>query len=240
MKICICDKDLFIRKKLQQFIKAFEIAENVFEFCFFSNGEDMLKSINNSVKFDIVFLDIDLKDVNGITIAERIKETAPKTIIIFLSGVSDYIFEAFRLEVLHFLVKPIKENEFKEVFNRALKKYTSLNSTLILKWKNERYCISIDEISFVEGYNRHLCVHTASGNYEAVGKIVDLYEILKNHNFVRIHQGFVVNMQYIKNFKTEDVELTDGTKVMVSVRKKQEALKIYDEYIKKSMYLLHF
>ena len=171
--------------------------------------------------------------INGIEAAETIRELALETIIIFVSSHSSYIFDAFRIEALHFLVKPIKEKEFAEVFTRAMKKYTAANASVVLKWESVRNKISINKISYVEGYRRHLTVHTANGVYEAVGKISEIYEILKPHGFVRVHQGFIVNMNYIKSFNANEVELTDGSRVAVSVRKKQEALKAYDIFIRK-------
>ncbi len=180
-----------------------------------------------------MFIDIEMGGINGVEAAEIIREFAPETIIIFVSSHSSYIFDAFRIEALHFLVKPIKEKEFSEVFTRAMKKYTATNASVILKWESVRNKISINKISYVEGYRRHLTVHTASGVYEAVGKISEIYEILKPHGFVRVHQGFIVNMNYIKSFNANEVELTDGSKVAVSVRKKQEALKAYDIFIRK-------
>lgn len=233
MKICICDSNLSVHKEIKKLIRNFRTEENYFEITDFTSAEEVLRSYESGKNFGIVFLDIEMSDINGIEAAERIKEIAPKSIIIFVSGHTDFIFEAFRIEALHFIVKPIREKEFSEVFDRAVKKYIAVNSTVLLKWQSERYCIPVDEISFVEGYQRHLTVHTASRDYEAVGKLSEMFDTLCHHDFVRIHQGFIVNMHYIKSFGTNDIELTDGTRVMMSVRKRQEALKIYDSFLKK-------
>lgn len=233
MKICICDGKNSVHEEIKKLIQHFGEEENSFEITDFSSGKEIIRSYENGKTFDIVFLEIEMTDINGIEVAERIKEISPKSIIVFLSGYTDFVFEAFRIEALHFIVKPIKEKEFNEVFDRACKKFISISSTVILKWQSERYCIPVDEISFVEGYQRHLTVHTAGRDYEAVGKLSEIFETLCHHGFVRSHQGFIVNMHYIKNFGSNDIELTDGTKVMLSVRKRQEALKIYDAFLLK-------
>lgn len=233
MKICICDDDSFAVREIRNLLLPFQTEEDGFDISDFSCGEDLIEYYKNGERFDIAFIDIEMEGINGVEVAETIKESAPETIIIFVSSHSNYVFDAFRIEALHFLVKPIKEKEFNDVFTRAMKKYTAINASVILKWESVRNKIPIDKISFVEGYRRHLTVHTASGVYEAVGKISEIYEILKPHGFVRVHQGFVVNMNYIKSFNANEVELTDGSKVAVSVRKKQEALKAYDIFIRK-------
>ncbi|MBR3766740.1 MAG: response regulator transcription factor [Clostridia bacterium] len=233
MKICICDDDSFFIREIRNRLSLFQTETEGFDIYDFSCTEELLEHYKNGDTFDIVFIDIEMKGINGIEAAGKIRETAPETIIIFVSGYSDYIFEAFRIESLYFLVKPVKDNEFSEVFTRAMKKYTSLNASIILKWESTRNKITIDKISYVEGYRRHLTVHTANGIFEAVGKISEIYDILKPHGFVRVHQGFIVNMNYIKCFGVNEIELTDGSIIPVSVRKKQEALKTYDIFIKK-------
>lgn len=233
MKICICDDECFTVREIRGLLEPFQTEAESFNISDFSCGEDLIEFYKNGGSFDIVFIDIEMKGINGIESAETIREFAPETIIIFVSSHSSYIFDAFRIEALHFLVKPIKEKEFSEVFTRAMKKYTAVNASVILKWESVRNKTSINKISFVEGYRRHLIVHTAEGVFESVGKISEIYEILKPHGFVRVHQGFIVNMNYIKNFNASEVELTDGSRVAVSVRKKQEALKAYDIFIRK-------
>lgn len=233
MKICICDDDSFTNREIRSLLENFAESEDGFDVSDFSCGEELIECYKNGGCFDIVFLDIEMKGMNGIEAAEAIKCIAPETMIIFVSSHSSYVFDAFRIEALHFLVKPVKEKEFTEVFTRAMKKYTAENASVILKWESTRNKIKISNISFVEGYRRHLIVHTASGVFEAVGKISEIYDLLKPHGFVRVHQGFIVNMNYIESFSTNEVELTDGSRVAVSVRKKQEALKAYDIFIRK-------
>ena len=233
MKICICDDDRFTVREIRGLLEPFNIEEDSFSISDFPDGEGLIEYYRGGGRFDIIFLDIELNGINGIEAAGLIKELAPETIVIFVSSHSRYIFDAFRIEALHFLVKPIKPEEFSEVFNRAMKKYTKINASVVLKWESVRNKIQISTISYVEGYRRHLCVHTANGTFEAVGKISEIYEILKPHGFVRVHQGFIVNMNYIKSFNVNEVELTDGSRVAVSVRKKQEALKTYDIFIRK-------
>lgn len=235
MKICICDEDSFFIREIRNRLLPFSTAEEGFQVSDFSSAQELIEYYRNGGSFDILFIDIEMNGINGIEAAEIIRALSPRTIIIFVSSLTDCIFDAFRIEALHFLVKPVRDREFEEVFDRALNKYRTVNASIILKWESTRNKIQIDKISFVEGYRRHLTVHTADGVYEAVGKISEMQDILSPHGFVRVHQGFIVNMNYIKSFKTDEVELTDGTRVPVSVRKRQDALKIYDNFIEKQV-----
>ncbi len=235
MKIGICDDDSFFIKEIRDRLESFSTAEEGFHVSDFCSTDELIEYYRNGGHFDILFINIEMRGINGIEAAEIIRALSPRTIIIFVSAHSDYIFDAFRLEALHFLVKPVRDREWSEVFGRAINKYRTVNASIILKWESTRNKIGIDKISFVEGYRRHLTVHTADGVFEAVGKLSEMQELLSPHGFVRVHQGFIVNMNYIKSFKTDELELTDGTRVPVSVRKRQDALKIYDNFIEKQI-----
>lgn len=231
MKICICDDDSFFIEEIRNRLSQLQTESECFSVSDFRGTEELLEFYKNGGYSDILFIDIEMDGINGIEAAEIIRALSPRTIIIFVSAHSDYIFDAFRLEALHFLVKPVKDSDFSEVFGRALNKYRAVNASIVLRWESTRNKIEIDKISFVEGYRRHLSVHTAGGVFEAVGKMSEIQQLLSPHGFVRVHQGFIVNMHYIKCFGINEIELTDGSRVPVSVRKRQDALKVYDNFI---------
>ena len=77
-----------------------------------------------------------------------------------MSNYTHYVFEAFRVKALHFFVKPILSTEFTNVFTHATCKYKTINSTILLKWQNERYTIKVDTIKYVERYKRQITVYT--------------------------------------------------------------------------------
>ncbi len=228
--ICICDDEKSIHTEVKTYLNMFQALDiNITDTY---SGEDLLIYLEKGRSFDIVFLDIELKQLTGLYVAQKIRKIFPKTIIIFISNYPNYVFDAFSVEALHFLVKPLSLSEFKNVFDRAINKYTIINSTISLKWQSERYIIKIDTIKYIEGYKRHIIVYTEDGIYESLGKIPDLLKELSPHGFIRTHQGFIVNMDYIKRFDLTDVVLFDGTKVMISVRKRSQALKAFDNYLK--------
>lgn len=231
LKICICDDDKGTHTILTSYLQNFKEENFEFEIKNYFSAEDLINHYKDDY-FDLIFLDIEIGPHNGIDVAEKIRKMTSKTIIIFISNFPHYVFDSFRVEALHFLVKPISEAEFANVFNRALFKFKSVNSSISLKWQNERYVIKISTIKYIEGYKRHITIYTTDGTYEALGKIPELLKELSPHGFIRIHQGFIVNMDYIKRFDSSDVVLFDGTKVMISVRKRAEALQSFDKYLK--------
>ncbi len=109
MKICISDDDCFTVREIRKLLEPFRTEDDGFDISDFSCGEDLIEFYKNGGCFDIVFIDIEMGGINGIEAAETIREIAPETIIIFVSSHSSYKFDAFRIEALHNLMKPIKE-----------------------------------------------------------------------------------------------------------------------------------
>ncbi len=233
MKIAICDDESETRCEVQALIENFNMSCVQFEIFQFGSGEELTESYCNGNQFDIIFLDVKMNMLDGIETAAKIRSFQNDVIIIFVSGYPSYVFETFKVEALHFIVKPIDPDEFNDVFCRAINKYNLINSFICFKWQNDRLKTPINDIIYIEGYNRHLKVHTANKNFETVGKMSDLLKSLAPHGFLHIHQGFLVNMNYIKLFEKNDVILTNGEKAMVSIRKRSEALKAFDEYLRK-------
>lgn len=232
VNFCICDDDKSIHQELNKLITLNLDNNTEFDIINVFSAEELIEKYQHNQFFDIIFLDVEMKSLSGIDAAKIIRELHPSAIIIFISNHPHYVFEVFKVEALHFLVKPISFAEFKNVFTRALHKYKTTHTSITLKWQNERYVIKANTIKYIEGYKRHITVYTTEDTYEALGKIPDLLKELSPHGFIRTHQGFLVNMDYIKRFDATDVVLFDGTKVMISVRKRAEALQAFDKYLK--------
>lgn len=236
MNLCICDDDEIVHDRIKELLCSFEINEDNISITDTFSGEELLDKLSAGIRFDIIFLDVEMDNIDGVKTAEQIRTIDSETIIIFVSSHSRYTKDAFRVEALHFIDKPIDPDEFAEVFARAVKKYCTNNETVTFKWEAERYNIPIKDIVYIEGYKRHLTVVTVKGEVEAVGRIPVVQKVLAPYGFIQLHQGFIVNAEFIKVFGREDVTLKDGKKLTVSVRKRRDALKSYDAYLRNRMW----
>lgn len=233
MKICICDDDDFMHQEIRNNLQPFFTESGLPQITDLFSGEELVECYSLPIGFDIIFLDIEMGKLNGIETATEIRKHSPEAIIIFVSSHKNYVFDAFRCEAFHFLVKPIKQDEFDDVFNRALYKHRVMNEKYHICRKNLRQALPIGDITYIEGYKRWLKVHTAQEVYEHTGKVSDAYEKLKGHGFLRVHQGYVVNMRHIKTFGSTEIILKDGSVIPIGEKRRHEALQMYDKYIQK-------
>ncbi len=225
MRIVICDDSVEISQELEGYIKKYTPDAEIFSY---SSGDELLGNENSA---DIVFLDIELGSENGIDVAYELRKKYPNIIIIFVSSHREYVFEAFRCEALHFIVKPVDEDEFDEVFKRALHKFRLINSYFKAQYKQSVSNIQISDILYVEVSSRRLLIHTLKRNYDHSGKLYRAYDELSPHGFIYAHQGCIVNLQHVESFDSESIALRSGEKIMLSVRKRTEALREFNKYI---------
>ena len=170
--------------------------------------------------------------MNGIDLAKYLRSEFPALIIVYITNHPDYVFSCFETEPLNFLRKPIDKIEFNKTFQRIIKKYTEIHKCVPIKWQNDSVNLEIKDICYIEGYNRHLVFHLYNGDsYEVVGKIDEMYNILRVHGFVKSHQGFVVNMLHIKDFGESEIHMKNGKTVLMSVRKRLKTKEAYSDYI---------
>ena len=108
-----------------------------------------------------------------------------------------------------------------------------MNSLITLRWRNNRITVNTDDIIYIESYNRHLSVNTIRGKTEIVDKLCDFFELLPQEDYLIIHKSFAVNMNYIKELGSSCAVMANGDVLPVSVRRKTQALKLFDEYCKK-------
>ena len=233
MKICICDDNRVMHQEIRRFLELFFTEADMPGITDFFKGEELIEHYSSENDFDIIFLDVEMGKMNGIDTATQVRKYAPETIIIFVSGHKNYVFDAFRCEAFHFLVKPIKQDEFDDVFNRALHKHRVMNEKYHICRKNRRETLMIGDITYIEGYRRRLKIHADGKEYEHNGKVSDAYEKLNAHGFLRVHQGYIINMRHIKTFGSTDVTLLDGTVIPIGEKRRKQALQMYDKYIQK-------
>ena len=233
MIIGICEDQNEIRADLKKKIEQ-DTNSSSFEIYEFCSGEEML---NSAVHFDLVFLDIELQGkISGLDVAQELQRKLFDLIIVFVSGYTQYVSSAFRLNTFHFLVKPIDEKLFQEEFARCIKHYRASHDIFQVFQNGEVIELKMKEIIYIESDKRKIIIHLRGGKqYEMYGKISEQEEKLSVHHFIRIHKSYLVNCRYIKKMSDEIVWLTNVgkdelTSLPLSRRCKAKAKEQYHAY----------
>ena len=233
MRIAVCDDDRAIREELFRLIQKQVSEVDIVEY---QSGEELINAKGN---FDIYFLDIEMGKVSGMDIARRIREQEEsgrrKSIIIFVTGYREYMEAAFDVNAFHYLIKPIDEAKFSEVFKRAWKEASVFEEQakkyIIVKNSGTQQKLLLKNIYYIESGNKKVIFHTTDGTLEVYGKMEELENVLGN-SFYRCHRCYLVNMEKIVSYNADTIKVANGDKLILAQKKYSDFIKQYMKYAK--------
>ena len=238
IKIAICDDEANIRAYLSPLIQAQDCPCEIVEYA--SAGD----CLADTQKIDLLFLDIELapsgSGLDGMALARKIRERATVTqpVIIFVTGYERYVFDAFDVGAFQYLLKPVNEEKFAQVFARAVEQIAANRENpqkgrvLTLQSANTSKTVPLDSIYYIESSNHRVELHLKDGEFACYAKIGDL-ELELQDQFFRIHKGYLVNLAYVAGYSKTEVTLTNGERLLLSKYKYQDFVKAYLHFLKK-------
>ena len=238
IKIAICDDEANIRAYLSSLIQAQDCPCEIVEYA--SAGD----CLADTQKIDLLFLDIELapsgSGLDGMALARKIRERATVTqpVIIFVTGYERYVFDAFDVGAFQYLLKPVNEEKFAQVFARAAEQIAANRENpqkgrvLTLQSANTSKTVPLDSIYYIESSNHRVELHLKDGEFACYAKIGDL-ELELQDQFFRIHKGYLVNLSYVAGYSKTEVTLTNGVRLLLSKYKYQDFVKAYLHFLKK-------
>ncbi len=181
----------------------------------FSSAESFLFDCDGSNRFDILLLDIEMKDISGIDLAKRVRRTDKRAQIVFITSHFELMGEGYEVDARHFLVKPVKQEKLFEVLNRAAEHLAVEPPSLIVKTEGEAVKLTVDEILYVESFLHYICIHTRSGEVRVKESISAFAERLGT-DFFRIHRSYLVSLSRIERISRTQVTLEGGIPLPLS------------------------
>ena len=230
IKIAVCDDEKNIRSYLTSLIREKKAECEITEY---ASADEYLSS---GLEHDLLFLDIELKGsasgMDGMGVARQIRsmEQIKQPVIVFVTGYEKYVYDAFDVDAFQYLVKPVNEQKFAEVFSRAQDKILSeaeqKKKTLLIQYAGANKAIPLDNIYYMESQKHKIVLYTKDGELEYYAKIGELEEELQGQ-FCRIHKGYLVNLSYVDEYSRTEIILTNGDKLPLSKYKYEDFVKAY-------------
>ena len=200
-----------------QIIEEFCKRKGNIEICTFSDSDEGLRFIKENNP-QLVFLDIEMRDNNGLELASRLPE---ETGVIFTTAYIQYAKDGFNLDAIDYLHKPIDYTRFVEAINRANLRleYSILKSRekeIIVKQSYNNIAVRISDILYIEAMENYAKIFLEDGRMVlAHNSLKRIMEMLPLNEFFRIHKSFVVSRSRIKSFSRQNVILSDGKELPV-------------------------
>lgn len=215
--IAICEDETYLleelRKKAEAYLKTRHYPAEIRTF---TSGEDLLKEQRT---FDLILLDLVLPGINGLETAKRLSS---KSRIIFITSYREYAVDAFEVEAVHYLLKPVTDERLYQAMDRALKQSKQADDrTLALIKSGSTHILPIRDILYCEVFDHRVCIHTAQGNYEYSGTL-DMLEGKLDGRFFRCHRSYLINMSHVVGQEKGTALVSNGNRVLISRRKQAE------------------
>ena len=196
----------------------------------FSGGEELL-SYNGQI--DILFLDIQMKDMDGMETARKLRADKFRGFLVFITVLKEMVFQSFEVQAYDYLVKPVDDKRFEKTMERlyASMQNASEDSLLVQKGYEGRI-IREDEIVFCEIIDRKIYLNLASG------EVVDYYERIENletklnNRFYRCHRSYLINLKHLKGYKNGTACMDNGKEIPVSRLRSREFSGVVLQYMK--------
>lgn len=241
MKIAICDDEKEITRHLAEKIR---ILYPEAEIAVYASGSELLSA---DEPLDILFLDIQMNGKNGMETARELRRRGRETIIIFVTVVEEYVFEAFDVGAFNYLVKPFDDSRFIKVLKGAVEKYCERGTVaveaaeeqqipyakdILVKKGGTHIKIKADDIIYAEVFNRKILIHKTDGDIEYYGKMSELEGLLSetaHGDFFRTHRAYLINLKYVKKYNVTTVWLEKGT-ALIAKKNYPQLVKAYLKY----------
>jgi len=229
VRIAICDDEERYRVELKTILDKILINAE-YDIDTFDNGNRLTESFAAQA-YDLVFLDIEMPAVDGITLAKRLRSVSEKVFIVFLTGHVEYAIEGYEVNALRYLTKPVDVEKLKEVI-RYVQERQGSSRQIIIKEDGEEYLIDINDIIYMESENQNVRIITSKGEHSIRYNIGDFEDQLRNDGFFRIHRGYLISLSKVKKLSKNDV-IMDGDIILPvsrsNVKPLKEALYAYVE-----------
>lgn len=229
--IAVCDDEMHMCAHMKDFVSNFFRKKNrEIDFKMFAGGRELL---DYEGQIDILFLDIQMKDIDGMETARKLRADKFQGFLIFITVLREMVFQSFEVQAYDYLVKPIEERQFEKTMERL---YTAMcsaseDSLLVQKGYQSRV-IRRDEIVFCEIIDRKIYLNLVSD------EVIDYYDRIEhletklNGHFFRCHRSYLINLKHLKGYKKGTAYMDNGCEIPVSRLRSREFADVVLQYMK--------
>ena len=223
------DEDEFVAE-LSAYLKRIE-TENDLQFSVtrFRDGEELTDGYRS--EYDLILMDIQMRNMDGMSAAELIRVKDSRVIIIFITNRADYAIRGYQVDALDYILKPINYLSFSQKLQRAVERIENRQEHRIsINTKNGLLMINVSGVYYVESQGHKVIWHTELGDYEVRDRMRDIEQILLPYDFFRSNKGYLVNLQYVDGIQNECC-LVRGNKLLISRARRSEFMAALTKYM---------
>lgn len=219
LKIAICGCDLASNERLKGMVEEFfsinKYDNRIILFCGFA---ELYARVDNGFRFHIILIDIFKYETEAIKLSKLIRKYDMDCVIIFISLTAEHAIAGYSVHAFDYLIKPIEKPRLFRTLSDVLTQFDDMSvNELSIKTKGTNVRVKCSDIKYIESSKHYLRFHMKNGDQHQVYAKLDEYEKkLKAHKaYIRCHQSFIVNMNYVKNISDKDFVMNDCQRIPI-------------------------
>ncbi|MCR5541252.1 MAG: LytTR family DNA-binding domain-containing protein [Ruminococcus sp.] len=230
MKIAICDDQMAMHTELKKHLENYAQKRNlIMIYNDYTNGFDLISSQN---EYDIIFMDYQMAEIDGLETARQIRKKNTDTTIIFLTSFPDIVFDTFEVNAYRFLVKPIDDKKLESALDSFLADNDESNYILI-KTDDSNKKININDIIYIEASDKYCNIRTNEGTVLFKKTLSEIEKMLPEDKFFRCHRTYLVGFRHIVSHTSTDILFDNKERALISRVKISPFKKAFTNYIKR-------
>lgn len=230
MRVAVCDDEAEYCKQMQKMIEKMYHSLDVIVDTY-QTGRDLLRQFEKQ-NYDLIFLDIEMPGIDGISLARRLRDRKEELRLVFLTSHVEYALKGYEVQALRYLTKPVQEDKLKEVLSYVMKQMQD-QRIIWLKTSAGEERVSLSDILYLEAQDQNISINTAERSYVVRYNLRDFEQELKEYGFFRIHRGYLVSLRKISAVRKNEVTLDGGTVLPLSRTREKPLKEALYQYIKR-------
>lgn len=233
-RIAICEDDVVQQAYEERLISSwarknrYKVAVDVY-----FNAEQFLFAEEDVPAYDLLVLDIQMGEMNGMKLAVKLRESGMGGAILFLTGVPDYAMEGYEVGAVRYMMKPLKEKEFLSLLDALYEKTLRERNRYFLFEQGSDICrIAISDILYLEARGHYIRMYTISDELEWKSVFSSVAEKFSGENFFLLKRGVLVNLEHVEKITRTECILDRGQTLPVARERYKELNEAFIAYYK--------
>ena len=214
--IAVCDDEKPEREYLSALVARWADARGLHAaVAAYDSAEALLFALEGDRSFDILLLDVQMRALDGISLAKTLRKTDDRTQIAFITGHPDFIAQGYEVSALHYLLKPVGERKLFDVLDRAAARLSEKPRVVTLEVGRISAQVRVDEIYYAEVFSHAIDLHTKTQVYRLYISLNELERLLGD-GFFRCHRSYLVGLSRVRQVTCTAMVLEDGRELPLS------------------------
>ena len=232
MRITICDDCANDRNRVRNLLIEYAEKNNRdFEYLEYASGEKLISDVYKNVKMDLILLDINMDDMDGLVTAAKIREILPDVPIILITAFMSYALDGYKVRANRFLIKGDLDITLPDCMDDMIEDLSRKDRVMVFDFREGKKRLSLDNIMYIESFGHNAVFHLSDNTYQQNRTLEDIEKELSIYGFVRVHKSYVMNMKYVEKISSYILTMQNGNVIPIPRNRYAEVKQAYARYL---------